>query len=298
MHPRAAVLKYASQESVEVTGGNRGRKSDRIELTVPLEVSGMDPYGQPFTEKTVTLNVGRHGAMLRLTQKLFPEQELTVRKPGSEPIEAAVVGMTEGGEGRFTYGLVFKDAARDFWGIEFPELSEAEKAAARVLLECRACGKRELTYLNEVEMLVFHANRMLTRHCGKCAASTAWLRAEHDAWVGPRPELAAQKEIDGRSIKRKHTRLKLRMEVCLRTLEYGDDVAKLDDISRGGFGFRSRSRYVKNQRVEAATNYRKGGPNIFVPARITSAGKPGNDGFVRYGAAYIGEKDASTRGDG
>lgn len=271
------------------------RKSDRIELTVPLEVSGMDPDGRMFAEKTVTLNVGRHGAMLQLTQKLFPEQDLTVRKPGDEPIEAVVLGMTEGGEGRFTYGLVFKDQERNFWGIEFPELSEAEKAAARVLLECRACTKRELTYLNEVELLVFHANRMLTRHCGKCAASTMWVRAEHDAWEGPRPELVAAKEIDGRSIKRKHTRLKLRMEVCVRTLEYGDDVARLDDISRGGFGFRSRKRYVKNQRVEAATNYRKDSPNIFVAARITSAGKPGNDQFARYGVAYLSEEDASPR---
>lgn len=271
----------------------RGRKSDRIELTVPVEVSGLGPDGQAFVEKTVTLNVSRHGAMLRLAQKLFPEQEVTVNKPGGEPSEAIVVGMTEGSENQFTYGLMFKDATRNFWGIEFPELSEADKVAARVLLECRVCGKRELTYLNEVEMLVFHANRMITRPCGKCAASTAWVRAEHDAWEGPRPELLAAKEIDGRSIKRKHTRLKLRMEVCVRTLEYGDDVARVDDISRGGFGFRSRKRYVKNQRVEAATNYRPGGPNIFVPARITSAGKPGSDEFARYGVAYLSEQDAS-----
>jgi hypothetical protein len=272
-----------------------GRKSDRIELTVPVEVSGLGPDGQAFVEKTVTLNVGRHGALLRLTQKLFPEQEVTLSKPGSEPLEATVVGMTEGGEDRFTYGLMFKDATRNFWGIEFPELSEADKAAARVLLECRVCGKRELTYLNEVEMLVFHANRMITRPCGQCAASTAWVRAEHDAWEGPRPELVAAKEIDGRSIKRQHTRLKLRMEVCVRTLEYGDDVARLDDISRGGFGFRSRKRYVKNQRVEAATNYRPGGPNIFVPARITSAGKPDSDEFARYGVAYLSEEDAARK---
>lgn len=272
-----------------------GRKSDRIELSVPVEVSGLGPDGQAFVEKTVTLNVGRHGALLRLTQKLFPEQEVTVGKADSEPIEATVVGMTEGGEDRFTYGLMFKDATRNFWGIEFPELSEADKAAARVLLECRVCGRRALTYLNEVEMLVFHANRMITRPCGSCAASTGWVRAEHDAWEGPRPELVAAKEIDGRSIKRKHTRLKLRMEVCVRTLEYGEDVARLDDISRGGFGFRSRKRYVKNQRVEAATNYRPGGPNIFVPARITSAGKPGSDEFARYGVAYLSEEDASRK---
>jgi hypothetical protein len=277
--------------------GSRGpRKSDRIELSVPVEIVGLGPDGQTFAEKTSTLNVGRHGAMLQLAQKLFPEQDLTVRKPDADPIEAMVVGMTEAGEGRFTYGLVFKDEARNFWGIEFPELTDADKAAARVLLECRACGKRELTYLNEVEMLVFHANRSITRHCGKCAASTSWVRAEHDAWVGPPPEQAAETEkIDGRSIKRKHTRVKLRMEVCVRTLEHGDDVARLDDICSGGFGFRSRKRYVKNQRVEAATNYHKGAPNIFVPARITSAGKPGNDEFARYGVAYLSEEDASPR---
>ena len=289
----------ARGNSSEERGSRGSRKSDRIELTVPVEVEGMDPDGQTFAEKTVTLNVGRHGAMLQLAQKLFPEQDLTVRKPGGDPIEAVVVGMTEAGEGRFTYGLVFKDEARNFWGIEFPELTDADKAAARVLLECRVCSKRELTYLNEVEMLVFYANRSITRPCGKCAASTSWVRGEHDAWVGPPPERVAEKEkIDGRSIKRKHTRLKLRMDVCVRTLEYGDDVARLDDISRGGFGFRSRKRYVKNQRVEAATNYRKGSPNIFVPARITSVGRPGNDEFVRYGVAYLSEEDASPRKQG
>lgn len=276
-----------------------GRKSDRIELTVPVEVSGMDPAGQPFVEKTVTLNVGRHGAMLQLAQKLFPEQELTVRRPGNDCIEATVVGMTEAAEGRFTYGLVFKDTARNFWGIEFPERNEADKAAARVLLECRACGKRELTYLNEVEMLVFHANRSLTRSCSKCAASTIWERGEHDTWVGPAPRATAAKdEVDGRSIKRKHSRLKMRMEMCVRSIEHGDDVVQLDDISRGGFGFRSRARYRKDQRIEAATNYQPGGPNIFVPARITSAGRAASDGFARYGAAYISEKDAAAKGYG
>lgn len=270
------------------------RRSDRIELSVPVEVIGMSPEGHTFAEKTFTLNVGRHGAMVRLAQKLFPEQDLTVRKSGSEPIEAVVVGMTEAGEGQFTYGLVFKDEARNFWGIEFPDLPEDDQVAARVLMECRACTRRELTHLNEVEMVVFHANGSLMRPCGKCGSSTIWERAEHDTWVGPAPKpTAPQEEADGRSIQRRYTRIKMRMEVCVRSQEHGDDVVHLDDISRGGFGFRSRLRYRKNQQVETATNYRPGAPNIFVPARITSAGRFASDGTARYGAAYISEKEAS-----
>lgn len=273
---------------------SEGRRSDRIEMAVPVEVTGLDPEGRTFLEKSVTVNVARHGAMVRLAQKLFPEQELTLSK-GGQSIEAVVVGMTEAGEGQYTYGLVFKGPERDFWGIGFPELSEADQAALRVLLECRACSKRQLTYLNEVEIAVFQKNHSITRACGKCGASTLWQQAEHDIWEGPSPEVARKDEVDGRSIKRKHPRLKMHMDVCIRTLEHGDDIVQLDDISRGGFGFRSRARYRKQQQIEAATNYQPGGPNIFVPARITSAGKAGSDGKARYGAAYISESEAASQ---
>jgi len=273
---------------------SEGRRSDRIEMALPLEVTGLDPEGRTFSEKSVSVNVARHGAMVRLAQKLFPEQELTLRK-GNQSIEAVVVGIIDAGEGQYTYGLVFKGPERDFWGIRFPELSEADRAALRVVLECRACGKRELTYLNEVEIAVFQNTQSITRGCAKCASSTMWQRAEHDTWVGPSPEAVRKEEVDGRSIKRKHSRLKMRMEVCVRTAEHGDDVVQLDDISRGGFGFRSRARYRKQQRIEAATNYQPGGPNIFVPAKITSAGKAGSDGKARYGAAYVGEREAASQ---
>lgn len=279
------------------------RRSDRIELAVQVEVSGMDTLGQMFVEKVTTQNVSRHGATLRLPQKLSPQQELTVRKAGGKSIEMAVVGVTAESEGQFSYGVVFKDQRADFWGIDFPEIGDEEKATTRVLLDCCACTKRELAYLNEVELMVFHASGTIMRACKKCSTSTMWKRAEHDTWVdSPPPPAAApakpapEPEIDERKIKRKHPRLKMRMEVCVRSSDHGNDVVQLEDISRGGFGFRSRNRYHRDQQVEAATNYQKNGPNIFVPVRITSAGKPGADGTARYGAAYVSEKDASGGG--
>ncbi len=278
------------------------RRSDRIELAVQVEVSGMDTLGQMFVEKLTTQNVSRHGATLRLPQKLSPQQELTVRKAGGKSIEMAVVGVTAEAEGQFSYGVVFKDQRADFWGIDFPEIGDEEKATTRVLLDCCACTKRELAYLNEVELMVFHASGTIMRACKKCSTSTMWKRAEHDTWVEPAPLPAAvapakpapEPEIDGRTIKRKHPRLKMRMEVCVRSADHGNDVVQLEDISRGGFGFRSRNRYHRDQQVEAATNYQKSGPNIFVPVRITSAGRPGADGAARYGAAYVSEKAASS----
>ncbi len=92
---------------------------------------------------------------------------------------------------------------------------------------------------------------------------------------------------------RKHGRSKLTITVCIRRFRDAKDhwgadeeVVETSDVSRGGFGFSSETRYKKGSHLEVALPYKAGDANIFVPARIANA-RTLKAGRRRYGVAYI-----------
>ena len=48
----------------------------------------------------------------------------------------------------------------DFWDIEFPAMHKAEEALARLLMECSFCQRREVVYLNEMELEIVRDAKM------------------------------------------------------------------------------------------------------------------------------------------
>lgn len=151
------------------------RRSDRIAAELAIQVMGTDGMGKGFMDETKTLILSRHGAKILLSCKLVPEQEITIRcLSTNKEADARVVGQIGEGAGAFHYGIEFLDPQVNVWDIDFPQLSESEKAVARVLLECHHCHSRELTYLDEFEAEVFEVNRCLSRPCQRCGDTSIW----------------------------------------------------------------------------------------------------------------------------
>jgi hypothetical protein len=268
------------------------RRSDRVVIELPIVVTGTDCMGDMFLEQSSTMVVGRHGAKIALTRKLVPDQEINVRchATGRESDVRVVGQIGTSPEGTFYYGVALLDLEIDLWGIEFPSAEEAEGAVGRVLLECVRCHTRELVYLYEFEAEVLEANRSVSRYCRKCADATVWREVtlpageELPAEAVPEPLAPLPKRTKN---DRKHVRLDLKVNVCIRDPMYGEEVVVTENVSRGGFRFRSKKHYAEGWLIEAALPYTPSGPNIFAPARIMYTEELGTSGESVYGVAYV-----------
>jgi PilZ domain len=272
------------------------RRSDRVPVELPIVVTGTDAMGAGFLEQTITVMVGRHGAKILLMRKLVPDQEINVRclKTAVES-DARIVGQIGSEAGKHYYGVELLDAGANLWGIDFPEQSESDRAVGRVLLECVRCHSQELTYLDEFEVEVLETNQSLSRPCRRCTDTSVWKKSapREGAELPPPPPLREERPRRTRN-DRKHVRLDLKVEVCIRHPQLGQEVATTVNVSRGGFRFRSSKGYGEGWVIEAALPYSKSGANIFTPARVVYMGElPGEKAYI-YGVMYLPKMQAEV----
>jgi hypothetical protein len=151
------------------------RRSGRIPKQIAITLIGSDLEGRVFSERTKTVVLSRHGAGIISTFKLSPEQELVIRSEETrKEIEGRVVGQIGSNEDTYIYGVAFLDQNVNFWGIDFPDLSEAEQRASQTLLECSSCHARETADHSDLASDVMAINQSIVRFCQKCGSSTVW----------------------------------------------------------------------------------------------------------------------------
>jgi PilZ domain len=164
------------------------RRSTRVPKQLAILLVGSDIEGRVFSEKTKTVVLSRHGAGIVSSYKLSAEQELVLRRLDNDmEADIRVVGQLAHESGVYTYGVAFVDPTVNFWGIEFPPPSEAERQARRTFLECSSCKGREQVEQTELESDVFLINKSLMRYCKRCGSSTLWKEAS-----GPAPPPASK----------------------------------------------------------------------------------------------------------
>src|SRR5215469_15332792 len=132
------------------------RRSSRIPKEIAILLTGSDIEGKVFSEQTKTVLLSRHGAGIVSRYKLSAEQELILRRlDTNREAEVRLVGQI-GVEGEvYTYGVAFLDTTTNFWGMNFPAPSEAEKRLQRVSLECGSCQTRETVEQSDLESDVY-----------------------------------------------------------------------------------------------------------------------------------------------
>lgn len=255
------------------------RRSDRIALYVPVEVSSTDAPDKPFTERTVTLSIDRHGARTVLTHRLNARQQVKLKCIGTGTEAAARVArqLGESPQG-FEYGVELADPTVDLWGIKFPALTGSERAAGRVLLECSVCGDCEVGYLDIDLLKTFKEASSLSRKCQRCNQVTTWGRATlrkllggpaaaseaGQAGVAQAGELSRLKTKDQRADPRKP----LSVPACIKSAQHGDDIVLTHDVSEGGASFRSLNNYARGDKVEIAIPFFPATANVLASAQI------------------------------
>src|SRR6267378_2772926 len=169
-------------ERVRKMSSERMRRSSRIPKEIPILLVGSDMEGKVFSEQAKTVLLSRHGAGIVSEYKLSAEQELIIRSlETNKEAEVRVVGQLGAVGNSYTYGVAFLDQNIDFWGIEFPPVSQSEKAANRVLLQCASCKDSEMVEQSDLESDVYIVNEGIVRFCKSCGSSTFWRRADETA---------------------------------------------------------------------------------------------------------------------
>src|SRR5713101_7666542 len=97
------------------------RRSQRIEFTVPVVIHRPPTDGSQFYEKTQTLVVNAHGALMALAEKVTPKQKLLMQNIDSgEQKECRVVYVKKELAGPTKVAVEFTRPAPGFWRIAYP----------------------------------------------------------------------------------------------------------------------------------------------------------------------------------
>jgi PilZ domain len=97
------------------------RRSTRVQVRIPVIVTGTLPNGESFSEETYVLTVSKFGARLKCSYPLTPGMEIRVRpKAGDEDARFHVVwaGGRSGNSGEVGIQCL---KASSLFGIAFPD---------------------------------------------------------------------------------------------------------------------------------------------------------------------------------
>lgn len=99
------------------------RRSNRMNLSAPVGLSGEDRQKCTFTVPARATNLNRHGAAVQLNRELSVGATVVVKNKCGTQLSARVVSHLKEIEGQRTYAIEFVDQderAKSFWGISFP----------------------------------------------------------------------------------------------------------------------------------------------------------------------------------
>jgi len=275
-----------------MTGLSR-RRSERLLLTFPIRVEGSDQKGRTFSENTRTLVVNRHGARIQLKRILNPGQTLRiVNLVGNREADFRVVGPTQplseqGGE----WGVECRDEKCNIWGIDFPPAEESGLPCS-VLLACRRCRNVSLARMSLVELDVLESAGLLTRDCPTCGGSTSWGHVEQQVGIpvpGQEAEPAIREVLDPpppTANRRLSSRVALRLPIRVRSWYGSEELAKSENVSKGGLAFVSDKRYEIGEALQITCPYKPGADNIELRGRVVRRDVMQGSGRFVYGVRY------------
>jgi len=154
----------------------RSRRSCRVVLSVPIRVFGTDYRGVDFTEDAETVVVNLHGAKIRLTHQLLPDQEIRLFSQATQQDAVfRVVAQAAGSDRSFTYwGVENLDPRLNLWGVQIPALEPDDQLGVRVQLECPHCSAHQTVRLDESLLAALEEEGGVPRECLDCRQSGVW----------------------------------------------------------------------------------------------------------------------------
>jgi hypothetical protein len=99
------------------------RRSNRMSLHAPVDLSGEDRKKSAFAVPARATNLNRHGASVQLDRELTVGSVVLVENKRGVQISARIVAQLTAVRGVSTYGIEFveqDEKSQEFWGISFP----------------------------------------------------------------------------------------------------------------------------------------------------------------------------------
>ncbi|HWQ02857.1 MAG TPA: alcohol dehydrogenase catalytic domain-containing protein, partial [Candidatus Nitrosotenuis sp.] len=153
------------RESPTRSSGIEKRRSQRILLRIPVDLSGINKSGKSFEEKTFTLIVNAHGAMVEVRSDIQEGTPVTLQNRFTrERVQCRQVWLKIKDDGTRHVALEFTKPSPRFWQVDFPpddwdlasmraavlkefgaplDITESARpipAADEVLIRVEACG--------------------------------------------------------------------------------------------------------------------------------------------------------------
>ncbi|MGH9358764.1 MAG: PilZ domain-containing protein, partial [Terriglobia bacterium] len=174
-------------------------------------------------------------------------------------------------ESQSEWGMEALDVNSDLWGIRFPPPPPSEDSEPKALLACRQCGSTELARLSLVEVDVLETAGILSRYCSNCESSAPWGFAESELKHSKNepPALPAAGGAPSAE-RRRHRRAVLQLPIRIRDYFGGIEIAKSENVSKGGVCFATEKNYHLGEGLMVACPYDEKSQNIEVTAHVVS----------------------------
>jgi hypothetical protein len=219
------------------------RKTERVMLAIPIRVLAFGSSCGDFTEETETVQVNRAGARIVLKHRVAPGETIRiVNLQNFREADFRVVGAACLEPGRAAeWGIEYSEFERNIWGIEFPAPLDDDSHQAGALLICRGCGSEAFAPLTLVEVDILETSGQIQRLCSRCRQFCSWVYADIErrpkylppaAVPPPGPAQAGPRK--GGIERRAHKRLSLKLPARVRNHRGEQEIAKTEDVSKGG----------------------------------------------------------------
>lgn len=269
------------------------RRSERLLITIPIQVEGMDQKGERFSEATRTLVINRQGARITLKRAVCVGAVLQISTMGGRRSgKFRIVGPTqpptgEGGE----WGIECQEARINIWGIGFPPPAPGDGACA-ALLECRRCHEIKLCQLSMIEHEVLEKTGLLVKECEICGRSTSWsfkepsvaLASDDGSTTLPPDVTLSAKTLA--SQRRTHNRVALQLPIRLRGFYGSEEFTRTENVSRTGLCFITDRNYEVGEVILVTCPYEKNGHNIEMRGHVVRRREMQGTGRKIYGVSY------------
>jgi hypothetical protein len=265
------------------------RRSERVSLDLRVRVTGTAERGEDFSGEGHTIDVSHDGAAIVVDRDLHVGQTIKIRRVGvnKEALARVVEYYRNNASGARVFGIALVDTQINLWDIVFPQPAGLDKAVLRALLRCVACGRLEVSYLNEFESDLFLNHNSVARLCAQCNGWTTWTRPYGHFPAGPDDPVESNVSDSRTPNLRSHERLRTETVGCVRHPALGNEVVLVSNLARGGLSFYSANQYPEGALIEMAIPYTSRAPNIYSLLKIVGARKGKNGSLTEYRAAYL-----------
>jgi hypothetical protein len=121
------------------------RRSQRILLAVPIVVSGTRANNTTFRERTATLVVNAHGALIQLRESVALAQKLKMENVATgEEISCTVMDINPGNTAVPEVGVEFFQPSAQFWRVSFPPVDWTPRSPEAKHFDVKKAGNPPL----------------------------------------------------------------------------------------------------------------------------------------------------------